>query len=77
MNRSWMNADETAACLHITKATLYKLVHEGRVPGHRRLGRWMFRPEEIERLFSHDETAPIAPTPAGAPEPVRSGPVLG
>jgi excisionase family DNA binding protein len=52
MTQVWMNAEETAACLHITKATLYKLVHEGRVPGHRVLGRWMFRPEEIEKLFS-------------------------
>ncbi len=61
-----MNADETAACLHITKATLYKLVHEGRVPGHRQVGRWMFQPEEIERLFSAD-SEPLAKTEA--PEP--------
>lgn len=64
---SWMGAEETAACLHITKATLYKLVHEGRVPGHRRLGRWMFRPEEIERLFAASSAAaPASASDAGS-----------
>ena len=46
-----MTAAEAAACLQITRATLYKLVHEGVLPAQRLHGRWYFRPEDIEALF--------------------------
>ena len=68
MDRSWMNADETAACLQITKATLYKLVHERRVPAERHLGRWMFRPEDIENLFEPAAASTHAMSPDGPRE---------
>lgn len=52
MATEWMSAAEAAASLHITRATLYKLVHEGRIPAHRQHGRWVFLPCEIEALFA-------------------------
>ncbi len=62
MPNEWMNAGEAAACLHITRATLYKLVHDGRLPAHRLRGRWYFRPQDIEALF-----AAAAPAAAAVP----------
>ena len=52
MDRDWMTTDDTAASLHITKATLYKLVHDGRVPARKQHGRWVFHPKDIEELFA-------------------------
>jgi excisionase family DNA binding protein len=46
-----MDADETADSLHITKATLYKLVKEGRVPARKINGKWRFTRSAIEELF--------------------------
>jgi excisionase family DNA binding protein len=47
----WMDADETADSLHITKATLYKLVKGGRVPAQKIGGKWRFTRAAIEELF--------------------------
>jgi excisionase family DNA binding protein len=47
----WMDADETADSLHITKATLYKLVRDGRVPAQKIGGKWRFTRSAIEDLF--------------------------
>ena len=47
----WMDADETAESLHITKATLYKLVKERRVPAQKIGGKWRFTRSAIEELF--------------------------
>jgi excisionase family DNA binding protein len=58
MDGEWMSAEETASSLQITKATLYKLVHEGRVPASKRQGRWVFRARDIEELFSVAGTGP-------------------
>ena len=66
MPSEWMNAAEAAACLQITRATLYKLVHEGVLPAQRLQGRWMFRPAEIEAL--------CAAGAARAAEPCREAP---
>ena len=52
MENHWMDADETAASLHITKATLYKLVKDGRVPARKVNGKWRFSREDIEGLFA-------------------------
>jgi excisionase family DNA binding protein len=52
MTNEWMNAAQAAASLHITRATLYKLIRDGRLPARRVHGRWMFQPREIEALFS-------------------------
>jgi excisionase family DNA binding protein len=65
MNGEWLSADETASSLQITKATLYKLVHGGRVPAWKHHGRWMFRARDIEDLFSFSATGPRGVTQGG------------
>ena len=66
MANEWMTAGEAAASLHITRATLYKLVHEGRVPAQRLQGRWQFRPRDIEDLFSTSAAAVASVPPEGS-----------
>ncbi len=52
MENQWLDADETARSLHITKATLYKLIRDGIVPARKIGGRWRFTRESIEGLFA-------------------------
>jgi excisionase family DNA binding protein len=52
MESQWLDADETAASLQITKATLYKLVKDGRLPADKVSGRWRFTRDAIEELFA-------------------------
>lgn len=52
MPDQWLDAEETAASLQITKATLYKLVRDGRVPASKISGRWRFTRDAIEALFA-------------------------
>jgi excisionase family DNA binding protein len=52
MQGQWLDAEETAASLQITKATLYKLVRDGRVPADKVSGRWRFTRDAIEALFA-------------------------
>ena len=66
MDSDSMTADDTAASLHITKATLYKLVHDGRVPARKEHGRWLFQPKDIEELFATLGTADSR-GPGGSP----------
>ncbi|MBZ0269821.1 helix-turn-helix domain-containing protein [bacterium] len=60
MSSDWLDADETASSLQITKATLYKLIREGRVPARKVNGRWRVSRGRIEELFA-------ATTVAGTP----------
>ena len=57
MENDWLDADQTAASLHITKATLYKLVRGGRLPATKVAGKWRFSREAIEALFATTSTA--------------------
>ena len=66
MGGEWMSAEETAASLQITKATLYKLVREGRVPARKSHGRWLFLASDIEELFSLTATAERSPAHGGS-----------
>jgi excisionase family DNA binding protein len=66
MGGEWMSAEETASSLQITKATLYKLVREGRVPARKSHGRWLFLASDIEELFSLTATAARSPAPGGS-----------
>ena len=47
-----MGFSKPAASLHITKATLYKLIKDGRVPAKKIGGKWKFAREDIEDLFA-------------------------
>ncbi len=62
MENDWLDADETASSLQITKATLYKLVHDGRIPARKTGGQWRFNRFDIEKMFE------------GTGTPVESGP---
>lgn len=61
MQDTWLDADQTAQSLHITKATLYKLVRKGRVPATKVHGKWRFTREGIEDLFESSEE-PASPS---------------
>jgi excisionase family DNA binding protein len=54
-----LDADETAASLHITKATLYKLVREGQVRAQKICGKWKFDRKDIEELFAAAGISPV------------------
>jgi excisionase family DNA binding protein len=56
----WLDADQTAQSLHITKATLYKLIRKGRVPATKVHGKWRFTREEIEELFESSKFWPAS-----------------
>ena len=60
MESQWLDADETATSLQITKATLYKLVKDGRVPARKVAGRWRFTKDAIEDLFAAVEAVEAA-----------------
>ncbi len=51
MENEWLDADEAARCLHITKATLYKLIRGGEVPARKVNGQWRLTRRSIEDLF--------------------------
>jgi excisionase family DNA binding protein len=51
MENDWLDADETASSLQITKATLYKLVHDARIPARKVGGQWRFNRLDIEAMF--------------------------
>ena len=64
MQETWLDADQTAQSLHITKATLYKLVRKGRVPATKVHGKWRFTREAIEDLFEASSgPPPLVSTP--------------
>ena len=52
MSEKWLDADQTAASLQITKATLYKLVKDGQLPAEKVNGKWRFARADIEELFA-------------------------
>ncbi len=58
MQETWLDADQTAQSLHITKATLYKLVRGGRVPATKIHGKWRFTREAIIDLFAASSDPP-------------------
>ena len=62
MESDWLDADETARSLHITKATLYKLIRDGVLPARKVGGRWRFTRAAIEDLFvgAGASTSPIS-----------------
>ena len=63
MQKQWLDAEETAASLQITKATLYKLVRDGRVPAKKVSGRWLFTRDAIEALFAAVDEEPGGENP--------------
>jgi excisionase family DNA binding protein len=66
MESEWLDADTTAASLHITRATLYKLIRQGRLSARKTGGRWWIRASDIEELFVGSGMA-VAPERTGRP----------
>ena len=50
MENDWLDADDAARSLHITKATLYKLIRGGEVPARKIHGQWRLSRRAIEEL---------------------------
>ena len=65
MQEEWLDAEETASSLQITKATLYKLIRDGYLPARKVGGRWRVSREHIEQLFAGAAPAFV---PVGGPE---------
>jgi excisionase family DNA binding protein len=63
MKNGWLDADETASSLQITKATLYKLVNEGRIPARKIGGQWRFTRLDIEAMFAGTTASPRTGSP--------------
>lgn len=63
MKNGWLDADETASSLQITKATLYKLVNEGRIPARKIGGQWRFTRLDIEAMFAGTTASPRTGAP--------------
>ena len=61
MQDDWLDADETAASLQITKATLYKLIRAGVLPARKVRGKWRVSRTSLEDLF-------VGATPGVGPE---------
>jgi excisionase family DNA binding protein len=46
--------DDLATYLRVSKSTLYKLVQEGKVPGHKVGKHWRFRRESIDQWLDEN-----------------------
>ena len=58
-----LTIEELSAYLKVPRATLYKLVREGKVPSQEVGCHWRFRKEAIDRWL--DETRAVEPKPEG------------
>ena len=51
MAKEILDVGQAAEYLHITRATLYKLAKEKRIPGLKIGGQWRFSKERLDELF--------------------------
>ena len=53
IQQEWFTVGEAAGYLRISKRTIYKLVEEGVLVGHRtsKRGHWRFRKEELDKAM--------------------------
>lgn len=59
---TWLDLEVLAAYLRIPKSTLYRLVQQGRLPGHK-IGRtWRFDQDEIDRWIKAGGSKPGSAT---------------
>jgi len=66
MAQEILDVSAAAKYLHITRATLYKLAKEKRIPGLKIGGQWRFSKERLDELFQEgfspgEEKAPKSP----------------
>jgi excisionase family DNA binding protein len=66
METEWLDADAAASSLHITRATLYKLIRQGCLAARKNGGRWSVSRRHIEDLFAASDVA-VAPERSAGP----------
>jgi excisionase family DNA binding protein len=65
MESEWLDADAAASSLQITRATLYKLIRQGRLAARKTGGRWRVSRTHIEDLFAGSSVAVAPPRREG------------
>ena len=59
MSKEILDVNAAAKYLNITRATLYKLAKEGKIPGLKIGGQWRFSKDRLDELFA------MSPGPGG------------
>lgn len=59
MSKEILDVNAAAKYLNITRATLYKLAKEGKIPGLKIGGQWRFSKDRLDELFA------MTPGPSG------------
>jgi excisionase family DNA binding protein len=52
MSKEILDVNAAAKYLNITRATLYKLAKEGKIPGLKVGGQWRFSKDRLDELFA-------------------------
>lgn len=52
MSKEILDVNAAAKYLNITRATLYKLAKEGKIPGLKIGGQWRFSKDRLDELFA-------------------------
>ena len=60
MSKEILDVNAAAKYLNITRATLYKLAKEGKIPGLKIGGQWRFSKDRLDELFA------MSPGPSGS-----------
>ena len=55
MKKSLMDFKDAKGYLKISRATLYRLLHNGRIPAAKVGGQWRFRKERLDRWIEEQE----------------------
>jgi len=50
--RKWLNTKEVAYKLGVSQKTLYRYIRKGIIPYYRIYGRYLFDPEEVEKIIN-------------------------
>jgi excisionase family DNA binding protein len=58
MSKEILDVNAAAKYLNITRATLYKLAKEGKIPGLKVGGQWRFSKDRLDELFASTPAAP-------------------
>ncbi len=68
MSKEILDVNAAAKYLNITRATLYKLAKEGKIPGLKIGGQWRFSKDRLDELFA------MSPGPSGSGSGGAGGP---
>jgi excisionase family DNA binding protein len=54
----WLDLDQLEKYLHVPKSTLYRLVQQGRLPGHKVGRAWRFDRDEVDEWIKQGGSKP-------------------